>query len=265
MKPPPNSAKNSVSVCLTWEERLHHRDQLREARYSALADAEGFSDICFAIEALGLRLLGAQASIGKYRDTIARLASDSSMLSDMPKKMPSMFGSFDALYDVVRKARNDAMHTGAYARHATTKAIELCIGLEEALMRPTTTSRRTVADFMVRSPITVEAWQPIARARQLMLTYSLSYLPTQIDGWKLVSEMALARFLHRNTDSRQLATNISDAAQSGLELLPVTPVRENAELDTLLIGSNSSNMCSLWIVVDGDDRLCGVLSPFDLM
>ena len=42
---------------LTWDERLHHRDQLRDARYAALADAEGFPIICFALEALGVRLL----------------------------------------------------------------------------------------------------------------------------------------------------------------------------------------------------------------
>ena len=36
---------------------MHYRDRFREARYAALADAEGFEAICFALEALGLRLL----------------------------------------------------------------------------------------------------------------------------------------------------------------------------------------------------------------
>lgn len=265
MKPLPKPPRRPTPPDLTWEERLHYRDRLREARYATLADAEGFGEICFAIEALGLRLLGAQAGIGKFREVMACLASDSPTLADMATEMPSMFGSFDALYEAVRQARNDAMHTGAYARHATTKAIELCIGLEEALMRPSITPRSTVADFMVRSPITVEAWQPVARARQLMLMYSLSYLPVQIDSWKLVSEMALARFLHKSTNSGRLAASIQEAAQSGLELLPVTPVRDQTELDALLSSSHSSNICSLWIVTDSDDRLCGVLSPFDLM
>lgn len=35
---------------------IYLRDSLREARYGALADAEGFQQMCFAIEALGQRL-----------------------------------------------------------------------------------------------------------------------------------------------------------------------------------------------------------------
>ena len=35
-------------------ECLFYRNRLREARYAAFADAEGFGAICFALEALGL-------------------------------------------------------------------------------------------------------------------------------------------------------------------------------------------------------------------
>ena len=52
---------------LEWHERLYHRDKLRSARYTALADAEGFHEVCFAIEALGMRLLGKKADLGQYR------------------------------------------------------------------------------------------------------------------------------------------------------------------------------------------------------
>ena len=41
---------------LQWHERIYYRDQLRAGRYTGLADAEGFLDICFILEALGLRL-----------------------------------------------------------------------------------------------------------------------------------------------------------------------------------------------------------------
>ena len=42
------------------------------------------------------------------------------------------------------------MHIGAYARHATEAAIELSIGLEEALMA---NFERKVKDVMVNAPI----------------------------------------------------------------------------------------------------------------
>lgn len=102
----------------------HYRDQLRAARYSALADAEGFEEICFALEALGLRLLGQQGDLGKYEDRIGFYARMSPVLNDLAKSKPSGFKTFEALYETVRNARNDNMHAGAYARHATVAAVE---------------------------------------------------------------------------------------------------------------------------------------------
>ncbi len=251
---------------LTWEERRHYRDRLREARYAALADAEGFTQICFAIEALGLRLLGRQAAMGKYLDKLKPLAQDSLTLSKLAKDYPSLFTAFEVLYEGLRIARNDAMHTGAYARHATVQAMELCIGLEEALMTRGAHARRTVADYMVKSPVTIESWQPVARARQLMLMHSFSYLPVNIDGWKLVSEVSLARYLHKSPKSHTLlATTIEVASSSGLQLLSITPVSECEYVEDLLSKLDPLKDCSLWLVTDRANHLCGVLSPFELM
>ena len=115
-------------------ECLYYRDRLREARYAALADAEGFGAICFALEALGLRLLGRQEALGAYKGEIGIQARSSLVLNELADAYPLMFKPFNALFSIVQAARNDVMHTGAYARHATQAAIELCIGLEEALM-----------------------------------------------------------------------------------------------------------------------------------
>jgi len=238
---------------------------LREARYAALADAEGFSQICFAVEALGLRLLGRQADLGTYLPAIRPLAQASLTLFDLAGDCPSLFTPFEALYEGLRMARNDAMHSGAYARHATTQAMELCIGLEEALMADKP-ARKTVADYMVKSPVTIEFWQPVARARQLMLMYSFSYLPVYIDGWKLVSEAALAKYLHKRSESRELlATTVEKAYSSGLQLIPVTPVNASDDVQELLKKLDLTKDCSLWLVTGSADHLCGVLSPFELM
>ena len=132
---------------------MHHRVQLRAARYGALADAEGFPAICFALEALGMRLLKRKADMGRYEEKLIGLAEDSVVLTELSLRYPQHFGKFEALYNLVKSARNDAMHTGAYARHATVAAIELCIGLEDALMKEQKIPRTLVEDFMVKSVV----------------------------------------------------------------------------------------------------------------
>ncbi len=251
---------------LTWDERLHYRDRFRAARYSALADAEGFGEICFAIEALGLRLRGEEAAMGPYLEHIRPLVTDSPVLSSLTEVFPGIFTRFEALYETVKNARNDAMHTGVYARYATTAAIELCIGLEEALMAEQQIRRESVADFMVKSPITVEPWQPVAHARQLMLMHSFSYLPVYIDKWLLVPEVSMARYLHRNPDRKELlATPIQEAAASGLDLVVATVVTPTALVTDLLKFNDANVAPMLWLVQDDKNHLCGVLSPFELM
>lgn len=250
---------------LSWQERLHYRDRLRAARYSALADSEGFSEICFAIEALGLRLKGEEAALGSYIKVIRPLAGDSVILSSLTGRFPTLFTRFDALYETVRRARNDVMHTGVYARNATTAAIELCIGLEEALMKEQQLGRESVGDYMVKSPVTLQSWQPIAHARQLMLTHSFSYLPVFLNGWFLVSELSMARFLHRSKNrAALLATSIEDAA-ADLGLIKATVVNSTDNVADLLKNGSGAVAPMLWLVEDGNGGICGVLSPFELM
>ncbi|WP_439892497.1 hypothetical protein ACS7SF_08365 [Ralstonia sp. 25C] len=257
------------------EERVYYRDELRAARYAALADSESFTEICFAIEALGLRLFGRQEAMGDYKDRIAECAQASPLFGLLPQTFPGVFKTFDALYRTVKQARNDAMHTGAYARHATEAAIELCIGLEEALM---TNGKLAVGDVMVKSPITVEPWQPVAHARQLMLMHSFSFLPVRLDGtWSLISELGLARYLNVGAGQKaeRLGKSIDVAVKDGLELKAVpaeTILRATDSTNKPLTATPGQNGPSLWLVVesicvDGKDQLhlAGVLSPFELM
>lgn len=266
---------------LTPDERLHFRDRLRKARYAALADAEGFGEICFAIEALGIRVRGLRQAMGKYKRWIFPYWQQRPSLDQLAHSFPALFGRFEALYDAVQNARNDAMHTGAYARHITAAAIELCIGLEDALM--STPPRSRVADFMVKSPIVVESWQPIAHARQLMLTHSFSYLPTYIENqWQLISEMAIARFLRSVEDpSLLLAMQIIDACKTqddegntvhlvhrphALALTLPRIVEAGDAVAPLLVADTVADTPSLWLVKSQDPtQLSGVLSPFELM
>ena len=157
------------------------------------------------------------------------------------------------------------MHTGVYARHATQAAIELCIGLEGALMKEQQYVRNLVQDFMVKGAVTIEPWQPVAHARQLMLTHSFSFLPVFLDAWKLVSEYALARYIRSaGNGSELLSASISHAASNGLELIDARVVELADDVHELLRDTNGAGP-KLWLVQDENRRLCGVLSPFELM
>ena len=259
---------------LNIPERLHYRDRLRAARYAALADAEGFGEICFALEALGLRVHGKQEALGQYRRKIFDAARWSLVLTELPQSLPSRFKSFDALFDIVLAARNDAMHTGAYARHATTAAIELCIGLEEGLMADPEGSvvSRTVGNLMVTSPMTVEPWQTVAHARQLMLMHSFSFLPVRLgDSWRLLSELGLAKFLDdKETKKKRLCLSIEHAIREDLKVVAVEAsalLRPDMLVSDVLDRAQVQDGPMLWLVVEDQhpERLCGVLTPFELM
>lgn len=267
---PPSGAATAV-IDLQPRERLFYRDRLRAARYAALADAEGFEAICFALEALGLRLHGRQEALGSYKDEIALQATRALVFAELPRAFPLRFKSFVALFSIVLDARNDAMHTGSYARHATQAAIELCIGLEEALMAGV---ERTVENLMVSSPVTVESWQPVAHARQLMLMHSFSFLPVRLDGsWCLVSELGLAMYLNnvtRDTRKIRLCESIETAWRNDMKVVKIARkdlLTAQMQVASVLARARVQDGPMLWLVVDEHrpDHLAGVLSPFELM
>ena len=119
--------------------------QLRTARLEALGDAEAFVGIIHVVERIGSYLRGRQASLGAYRSVLSTLAAKSAFSSEKFRIFRDVLTPFGELYDLVRAARNDALHQGAFARHLTNHAVELAILLEDALgsyMTPT----RVVAD-----------------------------------------------------------------------------------------------------------------------
>ncbi len=241
------------------DEMIFFRDRLREARYAALADAEGFAQLCFAFELLGSRLRGEKLGLGKYKEQLKWLAKNT-LNADR----------FDALFRRVLDARNDAMHTGAYARNAAHGAVQLSLMLEEGLMSKSTL---TVADYMVTTPVCVEDWHTVGYVRQLMLANSFSYLPIFWNSkWHLISDMAMAAMLQQlsNTARNTLATvrisEVLDCANSQLKLQLATTVKSDSLVETLL----GSGHPGLWLVVNTEegrelDQLIGVLSPFELM
>jgi hypothetical protein len=85
-----------------------------------LADAEAFDKIIHVVERLGYFLTkenlaneGDYGSLDKYKVAITQIAYKSG-LSNQAYLTP-----FSHLYELVREARNDALHQGAFARHLT--------------------------------------------------------------------------------------------------------------------------------------------------
>lgn len=259
----------SVVCTLKRDELRDYRDRLRKARYAALADAEGFSEICFTLEQLGVRLTGKANGLGNYLSAIEAFVP--SQMTSLAEKEDNYLSRFSALFEIVRNARNDAMHTGAYARHVTQRAIELCILLEDGLMPKLNMLDSTVGDYMVKEAIWISQTQPMARARQLMLTHSFSNLPVNLgEKWYLLTEMALARYLAKaeSVEDRYilLGRSVAEAYEDDpLLLKDVNDKTVNIKTtvrDLMLCSDQTDPM--LWLVVNGKE-LAGVISPFELM
>lgn len=249
--------------------RVYFRDELREARYAAFRDAEGFHEIIFAVERLGSALTGKAGSLQDYKDALAERARRSSLSEELPRAQPEWHAPFSAPYRLVQQGRNDALHQGAYARRLADHAVQLALILEDALMDAAT----LVRDFMVRDVVCAVPWQPIGAARQLMLANSFSFLPIQgiweePVRWLLISDYAIARLLRGSPSaterSRRLATSVQEAIVS--KQLEVDDAETCAPDDTLDEVLKARTRRLLLMLDRGDrSRLVGVVAPFDLL
>jgi hypothetical protein len=247
---------------------LHFRDELREARAAVLRDAEGFQHILFVFERLGSHLLKRIGDLDHYRTQIVALAEQSPLASQIPAELPGWHTSFEVKYEIVREARNSALHQGALARHLTANAVELSLVLEEAIMQ----EHDRVRDFMVTNPVCAHMWQPLSFIRQTMLVNSFSYLPVPIEeagntAWPLISDFNLARYLRSATNSgdakRRLAQQLGQAVElGGVKLLPTKTLRPEDNVQAALL--EAEGLPAVVPSPDGKD-LIGILTPFDLL
>ena len=215
---------------LNEEQKEFYRDQLRSARYAALAD-EGFQAVIHALESIGRQIMGKALSFGlykgetlslwRYKDPLSCLAHDSPLAIEVPSKWRAYHTEFLSLYDELKDARNDAVHQGAYARILTDHAVDLTIILEDALMSKCS----KVSQFMVRDVVEAKLWQPVSYARQQMLKHSFSYLPIWFENeekWKLISDYSVAKYLPsvfsrtngERASSLQLKTQLKKAMET---------------------------------------------------
>jgi len=79
-----------------------------------------------------------------------------------------------------------------------------------------------------------------------------------------VSEYGLARYLRADTNWAKALSLTIEAAAEKLQLIDATVVRPDDEIESLL-KDNADKETRLWLVEEQQGRLCGVLSPFELM
>src|SRR5947208_2091797 len=97
-----------VPATIADDLRKRFLKDLAVARAAAAADAEAFDGVVATIEGIGGRLSGIEHGLHRFKDFLRAFvrAEDAD--------------EFNRLFEVVRDARNHAVHTGAAARHLTT-------------------------------------------------------------------------------------------------------------------------------------------------
>ena len=189
----------------------------------------------------------------------------SSPLADaIPVQHNTWHSKFSAIYELVRDARNDALHQGAFARHLTNSVIHLALILEDALM----SNASTVGEFMVREPICASFWQPLSFIRQQMLKNSYSYLPLMQENngqprWMLVSDYHVAHYLRQGDRKARLAKTLIAARAEGLMLEPA----KTCFADTSVVEALKMSEGKPVIIIDRErpELLVGIVTSFDFL
>lgn len=239
-------------------------DQLREARENALRDSEAFDGILHAVERFGSFLRGRITHLGDYKEKIHESAIQSALAEDIPLQHPGYHIPFSLLYSLVREARNDALHQGAFARRLASHAIELSLVLEDALRRSVDSA--VVGDYMVQSPICAEPWHPISFIRQRMLANSFSFLPLNRAGeWCLVSDLDIATYLGSDTKARNL--RLANALETtGIRMHLAKLCTVDTPLDNALAMMADEQRPLLVFTSKGNQQaLVSIITPFDLL
>lgn len=255
-------------------EKLRHCLALsRNARALVLRDAEAFHEASTALEHIGQVICGkVRSGLGAYEADLIHLGFDQGMVTK---------NELSRLFEVIRTARNSAVHDGAWARHVSVKLIEFLLILEEGMearmksqkskKEPRQSPNLLVEDIMVRFPVVAETWQMVVHVRREMLTNSFSNLPILWkDCWHVITDKALMHFIRgaAGDNSRRnmlIGDVLAEALQPGKVL--VSKATFCSDQDTIDIAVQKMESSSVLLVCHrGDEkRLVGILSAFDLL
>lgn len=245
------------SKCPEREKRKYCLALLREARTLILRDAEAFHEAATVLEQVGQvwgrKIHGGMAG---YEEAIHSFSEDAG--ADTIR--------VGRLLNVVRNARNMAVHEGAWARHLSSRLIDLFLVLEEAIM----TEMTTVGDVMVRNPVIAESWHMVAQVRREMLANSFSCLPIFHDSeWRFITDANVMHYLGysagRKARNNLLEANLGELIdKNGIETIKADNCHPSVTIPELL-----KKMRHLPVLVSedigGENRIVGIVTPFDLL
>lgn len=226
--------------------------RFRYARYSALEDAENFTDICFLIEELGCRLVDKKLTLNDCKAEIMNFCRQD--------ENEELF----VTYELLRESRNDKSHKGVYARSSTHRALKVCIAIEEIIVSQL--DKQGVKYLMTENPIFAQDFFSVSKLRETILENSFSYLP-YLDSkgkFRLISDLETARVWKTLTGSK------SKYIESFLKHIEVDKLPEAG-----LLGIEDSVEKAIQelrctenrplIVIDAEKRVRGILTAFDLL
>ena len=240
-------------------------DRFRVARYEILKDAEGFLAGARCLEWVG-QLVDEKLGNGLNNQWGALKKLLISLPNDEMEKAHRLF-------HVVKDARNDAVHQGAWARHMAQHMVQLFLLFEEALLLKL--MKRTdlfVADVMVTSPVIAEPWQLMTHVRSAMLANSFSYLPVKVkrgvrNKWMLLSDSAVLEWIYLKGDIKddrkdQLSMRLSAALDMGLRLEATRSIAHDRKLEDLLPKLKGH---SRPVLLKKGRNLVGLVTAFDII
>ena len=164
--------------------------------------------------------------------------------------------NWSALYEAVRKGRNDLMHAGTAAALTGTRAVALATVLMEALLNHRDCKEMTAGHLMVSNPACAEGWQTLADIRRTMLMNDYSTLPLrngcckESRTWKVLRAEDLGRHLSEDRKRPKQTLDEAGLGEPAPTADPNTPIKKVEKLPVLVVE---------------DDNLLGIVTAFDLL
>ncbi len=240
--------------------KTHCLELMRNARALVLRDSESFHEAASVLEHVG-QIIGGVLHNGLKGYEASLLA-----LADRTRRHSR--DEVARTLNVVRNARNDAAHDGAWARHLNSRLLDLLLILEEGIMADTT----LIEDIMVRGPVTAEPWHLVNQARRAMLANSFSCLPfIHEKEWHLLCDSAIVQYLGtaRSGEIRRRVLEATIEHALSTKLIELTRVKTCLPKDPIAKAVELLNETSLPVLVIEESgsgpRLLGIVTAFDLL
>jgi CBS domain-containing protein len=239
---------------LTKGQRSDFLARLRDARALVLRDGESFREASTVLEHIG-QVIGGKMGNGlkDHEEAIVSLAKEADQTDE---------AAVGLLFNVVREARNKAAHNG--------RLVDLLLLLEEVIM----TNMDRVEDLMVRTPVSAEPWHLVSHERKMMLTNSFSCIPifkskTGKDRWMLVRDATLMQWIRSEPNKKKqrerLAMPVGEAiTKHDLDVKGAICCGGEISIADLLQRMNDDPTL-VTEKIDGQERLLGIITAFDLL